>query len=416
MAPLDAPLDTCSPLELEQALLQRYSVEQGWSSPDQHPVSMATVHHAADAECAKLHIVEGGRWLLTSVDGSVTAYDLNHPNHRGQDIIPQYTGMAAPERTTHLSVDVLGNASTLIFNVAISQHCTADDDAPPTWTHFWQVTQHGAGIDAELRAIHLTSFNTPGNSVCTDAHLRDKHYLQRVEYHVDYVDLIEIYAWEESNLHQHKKSVIRDKIGWGVFRLLPNDRLMILRSAEINIYEIPPFVTVPVSDRYQGSQVTPVMSVLLPGNHLLEGGVSSILMQPSDTYSLIACTDTGIYLATLSETASDVRRLHAITDEPCDSSDSRLSAAHVGWRRAYLRYHTYALAVSYDTPERHRSGVSDSCFQDSEKTGFGGTIRPVYITAVYGIIRPYRLKYSQRAPVASANARLRAHFVATSGS
>ncbi|KZP26937.1 hypothetical protein FIBSPDRAFT_1040431 [Athelia psychrophila] len=347
MAPLDAPLDTYSPLELEQAVLQRYSVEQRWSSPDQRPVSMATAHHAADAEDAKLHIVEGGRWLLTSVDGSVTAYDLDHPNHRGQDIIPQYTGMAAPERTTHLNVDVLRNTSTLIFNVAISQHCTADDDAPPTWAHFWRVTQHGAGMDAELRAVHITSFSTPGNSICTAAHLRDKHYLQRVKYRVDYVDLIEIYAWEESNLHQHKKSIIKDNNGGAILRLLPNDRLMVLRYAEINIYEIPPFATVPVYDRYQGSQVPSVMSVLLPGDHLLEGGVSSILMQPSDTYSLIACTDTGIYLATLSAAASNVRLLHAITDEPCDSSDSRLSAAHLGWRRAYFRYYNDALATRY---------------------------------------------------------------------
>ncbi|KZP26933.1 hypothetical protein FIBSPDRAFT_1040427 [Athelia psychrophila] len=361
MAPLDAPLDTYSPLELEQVVLQRYSVEQGWSSPDQRPVSMATAHHAADAECAKLHIVEGGRWLLTSVDGSVTAYDLDHPNHRGQDIIPQYTGMAAPERTTHLSVDVLRNTSTFTFNVAISQHCTADDDAPPTWAHLWRVTQHGAGIDAELRAIHVTSFSTPGNSICTDAHLRDKHYLQRVEYPLDDVDLIEIYAWGESNLHQHKKSVIKDKIGGAILRLLPNDRLMVLRYAEINIYEIPPFATVPVSDRYQGSQAAPVMSVLLPGNHLLHGGVSSILMQTSDTYSLVAGTDTGIYLATLSAAASNVRLLHAITNEPRNPSESRLSAAHLGWRRAYFRYHCYALAVSYDTQEGHELGVSESC-------------------------------------------------------
>lgn len=144
-------------------------------------------------------------------------------------------------------------------------------------------------------------------------------------------------------------------------RLIPNGRLLVLRRAEINIYEIPPFATVPVSDQYQGSQVAPFMSVLLPGNRLLEGGVSSILMQPSDTYSLIACTNTGIYLATLSATTSHVRLLHAITDEHRDASFSRLDTTHLGWRRAYLIYYDYALAVSYDTEERDRADVSESC-------------------------------------------------------
>ncbi|KZP26924.1 hypothetical protein FIBSPDRAFT_928356 [Athelia psychrophila] len=363
MAPLGAPMDAYSPLELEQAVLQRYSVEQGWSSPDQRSVSMATVQHA-DAECAKLHIVEGGRWLLTSVDSSVTVYDLDHPDRRGQVIIrvPQYTGMAATERTTHLSVDVLRNTSTLTFNVAISQHCRAKNDVTPTWTHFWRVTQQEGGIDAGLRAIHLTSFSTLGNSICTDAYLRDKYYVKRVAYNVEdeRVYLTEIYIWEESNLHQHEKSVITDRIGLVMLRLLPKGRLLVLRRAQIDIYEIPPFATVPVFDRCQGSHITPVMSVLLPGNRLLQGGVSSVLMQPADTYSLVACTDTGIYLATLSVTASNVRLLHAITDEPCHPSDSRLNAIHLGWRRAYLRYHNYALAVSYNTRERHRAGGSGS--------------------------------------------------------
>ncbi|KZP34155.1 hypothetical protein FIBSPDRAFT_923713 [Athelia psychrophila] len=368
MAPLGAPLDTYSPLELEQAVLRRYSVEQGWSSPDQRPVSMATIQHA-NAERAQLHIVEGGKWLLASVDGSVTAYDLDHPNHRGQIIIPQYTGMAASNLTAHISVDVFRNISTLTFNVAVSLHCRANRDATPTWTTFWRVTQHGDGIDAELRAIHLTSFSTPGNSRCTNAYLRDKLYVRRVEYDVedDRVYLIEIYAWEESDLHQHEKSVITDKIGRVMVRLIPNGRLLVLRRAEINIYEIPPFATVPVSDQYQGSQVAPFMSVLLPGNRLLEGGVSSILMQPSDTYSLIACTNTGIYLATLSATTSHVRLLHAITDEHRDASFSRLDTTHLGWRRAYLIYYDYALAVSYDTEERDRADVSESCYQDVEQ-------------------------------------------------
>lgn len=103
------------------------------------------------------------------------------------------------------------------------------------------------------------------------------------------------------------------------------------------------------------------MSVVLPGNRLLEGGASSILMQPLDTYSIIACTNTGIYLATLSATTSHIRLLHAIADEPRDALCSRLSIIHLGWRRAYLIYRNYALAMSYDTEEWHREGVSESC-------------------------------------------------------
>ncbi|KZP26928.1 hypothetical protein FIBSPDRAFT_886838 [Athelia psychrophila] len=322
---------------------------------------MATVQHA-DAEHAQLHIVEGGRWLLTSVDGSVTVYDLDHPNHRGQAIIPQYTGMAAPERTTHLSVDVLRNTSTLTFNMAVSQHrrgmgslaiiCSAPDGLLAIRPRTMR-PQPGHTFGGTL-----------GNSKCTTADLRDRHYVKRVEYHVEdhtYVDLIEIYVWEESNLHQHEKSVITDTIGRATLRLLPDGRLMVLRIAGINIYEIPPFATVPVFDRYQGSRAAPVMSVLLPGRRLLDGGVSSILVQPSDTYSLIACTNTGIYMVTLSATASHVRLLHAITDEHDDPSFSRLDATHMGWRRAYLVDYKYALAVSYDIEEGHRAGVSGSC-------------------------------------------------------
>ncbi|KZP15273.1 hypothetical protein FIBSPDRAFT_1048210 [Athelia psychrophila] len=154
-APLEAPMDSYSPSELEEVVLQRSAVEPGWLAPNS-PASMATIPYAGRF----LHLVEGGRWLLSSEDGSVIVYDLDNIKTPGQPIIPEYAGMPVRQRTLELSVDVLRDTSTFTFNIAIEQ-CSDQDDIP-SWTHLWQVTMHGCGINAELRAIHLKSFTTPG--------------------------------------------------------------------------------------------------------------------------------------------------------------------------------------------------------------------------------------------------------------
>ncbi|KZP03512.1 hypothetical protein FIBSPDRAFT_470074 [Athelia psychrophila] len=120
-APLDAPMDSYSPSELEEVVLQRSAVELGWLARVEHPVSTTTIPHA-EANRATFHIVEGGRWLLSSIQGSVTVYDLDNPNTPGKLIIPKYARTPILGRvTTNLSVDVLTDTSTLTFNIAIEQ-------------------------------------------------------------------------------------------------------------------------------------------------------------------------------------------------------------------------------------------------------------------------------------------------------
>ncbi|KZP29846.1 DNA/RNA non-specific endonuclease, partial [Athelia psychrophila] len=97
----------------------RSAVEQG--SLVEHPASMTTIPHV-ETSPAILHLVEGGRWLLSSADGTVTAYDLDNPNTTGKLIIPKYAGTPIlGQLTTNLSVDVLADTSTLTFNMAIME-------------------------------------------------------------------------------------------------------------------------------------------------------------------------------------------------------------------------------------------------------------------------------------------------------
>ncbi|KZP05763.1 hypothetical protein FIBSPDRAFT_1053923 [Athelia psychrophila] len=301
--PFDAPMDSYSPSELEEVVLQRSAVEQGWLV--EHPVSMITIPHV-ETSPAILHLVEGGRWLLSSADGTVTAYDLDNPNTTGKLIIPKYAGTPIlGQLTTNLSVDVLADTSTLTFNMAISIE-QADGEHPPWCTYFWQVTMHGRGTGAELRAIHLTSFTTPTPFWCQAACLKGQHYARSID-SMHSGSFHEIYTWGETNPLEHRKAVMRSKDPLAVIQILPNGRFLGFYRTEIQIYDIPPFKTAPVSDQYHGPVSTPIYSVLLPGNRLAGNNVSSIVAQPLDTYSLIACTNVGILAVTLSLTTSHIQ-------------------------------------------------------------------------------------------------------------
>ncbi|KZP11038.1 hypothetical protein FIBSPDRAFT_871959, partial [Athelia psychrophila] len=88
---------------------------------------------------------------------------------------------------------------------------------------------------------------------------------------------------------------------------------------------------------------------LLPGNRLASHNISSIVIQPLDTYSLIVCTNAGILSVTLSPTASHIRVLFKLPDEPSLATDTHLTEVWMGWRRAYIQYYDDALTVSYNT-------------------------------------------------------------------
>ncbi|KZP06989.1 hypothetical protein FIBSPDRAFT_1053224 [Athelia psychrophila] len=345
-APLDAPMDSYPPTELEKAVLQRSAVEQGWLAKMECPVSMITIDIPnAEASRPILHIVEGGRWLLSSIQGSLTAYDLDNPNTPGKLIIPsKYAVIPTPgQATTNLSVDVLTDTSTLTFNIAIEQGSPMDDDAPPWWTHFWQVAMHGCGTSAELRAIQLTSFTTPSPFWCQAACLRGQHYARSIN-SMRSGSFHEIYMWGETNPLEHRKAVMRSRDSLSVIQILPNGRFLGFDGTEIEVYDIPPSKTVFVSDQYHGSVSTPIYSVLLPGNRLASNNISSIVVQSLDNYGLIACTNAGILAVTLSPIASHISTLFTLPDEPSYAHDTQLTDVRVGWRRAYIQYYDSALA------------------------------------------------------------------------
>ncbi|KZP15272.1 hypothetical protein FIBSPDRAFT_85036 [Athelia psychrophila] len=357
-APLDAPMYMYSPTELEEVVLQRSAVDQGWLARAERPVSTTIIPHV-EANRATLHIVAGGRWLLSSIQGSITAYDLDSPSAPGKLVIPKpIVGQA----TTNLSIDVLTDTSALTFNIAIEQGSPMNYDEPPWWTNFWQVKMHGCGSDAELRAIHLTSFTTPSLFRGMVACLSGQHYARSFRstgsgrFH-------EIYMWGETNLHEHRKAVMRSTSG-NAIRILPNGKLLVFDHTEMQIYDIPPFETVPVWEQNRGPLATPLYSVLLPGTRIVGGNSSSIVIQPSNAYSLIVCTDAGILAVTLSPTASHVRILFPLTEEPSYAHETHLTDVRMGWRRAYIQYYEDALAVSYDTQQhlvQPTTVVAESC-------------------------------------------------------
>lgn len=121
MAPLESPLEEYSSFELEEAVMRRLTAEDGWTSTQEKPTFMFTTECRA-MQRTKLHIVEGGRWLLASTEGAMIVYDLDNPQEKGRLLIPRPPGLTGGRATTNLSVDILRDAPVLTFNVAIAQY------------------------------------------------------------------------------------------------------------------------------------------------------------------------------------------------------------------------------------------------------------------------------------------------------
>ncbi|KAF7983424.1 hypothetical protein HWV62_21669 [Athelia sp. TMB] len=118
--PLESPLEQYSSFELETVVLQRGSVDAGWHSPREDPVSMRVIPFK-NADQVKTCLVDGGRWLLASNFGAVMVYDLDNPKDCGTLLIPRYALAHDNQPTTDLNVNILINTSTLAFNLSISQ-------------------------------------------------------------------------------------------------------------------------------------------------------------------------------------------------------------------------------------------------------------------------------------------------------
>ena len=118
--PLESPLELYSSRELETMVLRCGSVDAGWHSATEDPVSMRIIPFK-NADLAETHLVDGGRWLLASGFGIVMVYDLDDPRDEGKILIPRYADAHENLRTTALNVDILTTAPTLTFNLAISQ-------------------------------------------------------------------------------------------------------------------------------------------------------------------------------------------------------------------------------------------------------------------------------------------------------
>lgn len=84
---LEEPLESYSASELEQWLLRRWSVEDGWKSANQFPARTRPIPH--DQPYLTTLLMSGGRWLLTSTagSGSVTVYDLDGPQIKNKLLI-----------------------------------------------------------------------------------------------------------------------------------------------------------------------------------------------------------------------------------------------------------------------------------------------------------------------------------------
>lgn len=119
--PLESPLERYSSFELEKIVLQRGSVDAGWHSVMEHPVSMRIIPFE-NVKPVALHLVKGGRWLLASNIGAVVVCDLENSKDPGRLLVPRHPDAHPRQPITDLKVDVLANASTLTFHLAIGQY------------------------------------------------------------------------------------------------------------------------------------------------------------------------------------------------------------------------------------------------------------------------------------------------------
>ncbi|KAF7986372.1 hypothetical protein HWV62_35394 [Athelia sp. TMB] len=347
MAPLDSHLDDqCSASDLEQAVLQRLGVEEGWTSKHEKPSFMLTAHHEA-MQRTRLHLVEGGRWLLASTNGAIAVYDLIKPQEKGQMVVPPPAGSTGRRITSNLSVDILRDAPTLTFNVAIAQDDLEPDDPDDeyVWTHFWRFTMQGHGISAKLQATFLNSFRTIGdmmavNAVCLGGSL----YARAMEYLYE-GSCVEVYSWEDSGVHLHLKAVFPHAHQCDYIRLLPNNRVLILAEAHIDLYGIPAFETVPSSTNgYRGSKIASCNSLILPGTKFFRGAISPLLFEQQDQCKFTCSTNEGIFVVTISPSFSSACMIRAFKSH----EEVVITDVVIGIRRVYIRHYAQAELWSYD--------------------------------------------------------------------
>ncbi|KAF7983436.1 hypothetical protein HWV62_21693 [Athelia sp. TMB] len=336
---------------MERLVLQRVSVDAGWQSATEDPVSMRIIPFKK-ADLAETRLVDGGRWLLASAFGTVMVYDLDDPRDEGKILIPRYADAHENLRTTALNVDILKSASTLTFNLAISQDLPGYDyipEDPPLWTHIWRVTLNGHGTGAQLQAMHLMSFTPPGDlSAFRSASLYGDRYTRGLIY-PGVGPCVEIYDWTASSSKEHRKTVISERCDR--LQLLSHDQILIFEGNDILLCDIPALETCLPSSRHPGSIIIPCRSISLPGTKFLRGGPSQLRSSSSMCYEFVSATDAGIFAVKLSATASSAHILHAIGDE------ERVIDVLVGARRVYIRFCQFAEAFSYRTEQIGGSGV-----------------------------------------------------------
>ncbi|KAF7983435.1 hypothetical protein HWV62_21691 [Athelia sp. TMB] len=321
-------------------------------SATEDPVSMRIIPFKK-ADLAKTRLVDGGRWLLASAFGTVMVYDLDDLRDEGKILIPRYADAHENLRTTALNVDILTSASTLTFNLAITQDLPGYGYIPddtPLWTHIWRVALNGHGTDAQLQAVHLKTFMLPG-SVSTSSHRSASLYSNRYAraFISDFGRCVEVYDWTASNLQQHHKITINESCDR--LQLLSHDRVLIFEGNEILLCNIPALETCLPSSLHPGSIIIPCSSISLPGTKFTRGGPSQLRSSSSMCYEFVSATDAGIFAVKLSATASSAHMLHAIGDE------ARVIDVLVGARRVYVRSRQFAEAFSYRAEQIGESGI-----------------------------------------------------------
>ncbi|KAF7984636.1 hypothetical protein HWV62_12867 [Athelia sp. TMB] len=330
--PLESPLERYSASELESIALQRGSVDAGWRSTTEQSAPMRNIPFKK-ADSVQTCLIDGGRWLLASALCDVMVYDLDDPKDCGKVLIPRHADAPEKQQTADLQVDVLVDAPTLAFNVAISERRWPDafvqferlfeNENTPLRVHIWRVALEGHCANAQLQAVHLTSFTTA----------------RAVVYKIH--DCVEVYDWSASSIQEHRKAVL---YAWCVHvHLLSHDRLLLFRNNRILLCGIPALEACCLpSSRPLGSNMTPYNSISLPGTRFVRGGPSQLRFNLSTGCTFMSVTDAGIFVVGLSETTSYAHLFHAI-ENPKNVTDVVLGA-----RKVYIRSYRFATAFSYE--------------------------------------------------------------------
>lgn len=116
---LERPLESYSAVELEQWVMRRASADSGWFSDRIMPARNRIIKQHTVVEAISL--IEGGRWLLTVLQGGrVIAHDLNPTNIIQKPLLEPYSELDT-RTTTGVYVSIDSHASVLTFNLALLQ-------------------------------------------------------------------------------------------------------------------------------------------------------------------------------------------------------------------------------------------------------------------------------------------------------